>query len=59
MSSSAWNAAIERQVPMRIDGHTVYLDLYAPHEMVNVELDGRRGHTSPLDRDLISTATSP
>jgi very-short-patch-repair endonuclease len=41
----------QRQVPVRLPGHTVYLDLYAPAEKLNIELDGDGSHTSPADRE--------
>lgn len=37
--------------PIRLPGHTVYLDLYAPAEKVNIELDGGATHSSPADRE--------
>lgn len=40
-----------RQVPIRLPGRTVYLDLYADAEKVNIELDGDAVHTSPADRE--------
>jgi very-short-patch-repair endonuclease len=40
-----------RQVRMRLDDRTAYLDVYAEDEMVNFELDGRGGHLSAADRE--------
>jgi very-short-patch-repair endonuclease len=40
-----------RQVRVRLEGRTAYLDVYAEDEMVNFELDGRDGHVSPADRE--------
>jgi very-short-patch-repair endonuclease len=41
----------QRQVPVRLPGRNVYLDLYAPAEKLNIELDGDGTHTSPADRE--------
>jgi very-short-patch-repair endonuclease len=40
-----------RQVPVMIGHRTVYLDLLAEDEMVNIELDGHRGHHTRADRE--------
>lgn len=39
------------QVPVRVNGRTVYLDRLFEAELVNVELDGRKYHSSPRDRE--------
>ena len=38
-------------MPVRLDGCTVYLDVFAEEEKVNFELDGREGHVSKADRE--------
>jgi very-short-patch-repair endonuclease len=43
--------ALQRQVPMRIGSRSVYLDVYAPAEKVNFELDGSHAHQSTTDRE--------
>jgi very-short-patch-repair endonuclease len=40
-----------RQVPVRLDGRLVYLDVFAEEEKVNFELDGRDGHVTRADRE--------
>jgi very-short-patch-repair endonuclease len=40
-----------RQVPVRLRSRTVYLDLYAEAEKVNIELDGDAVHASSADRE--------
>lgn len=40
-----------RQVPVRLDGRLVYLDVFAEDEKVNFELDGRDGHVTKADRE--------
>jgi very-short-patch-repair endonuclease len=40
-----------RQVPVRLDGRLVYLDVFAEEEKVNFELDGRDGHVTKADRE--------
>lgn len=40
-----------RQVPIRLDGRIVYLDLYADSERANFELDGARWHTDRRQRE--------
>jgi hypothetical protein len=42
---------IERNVPVRVDGRTIYLDTYCPEARVNFELDGAKYHTSARDRE--------
>ncbi len=42
---------LRRQVPVRLGERTVYLDLYAERERVDIELDGERWHTGPDDRE--------
>ncbi|GIJ49078.1 hypothetical protein Val02_59640 [Virgisporangium aliadipatigenens] len=44
---------LRRQVPIRLDrmGRTVYLDVFAERERVDVELDGARWHTSGEARE--------
>jgi hypothetical protein len=39
------------QVPVRVNRHTVYLDVFDPEVRVNFELDGAKYHTSPADRE--------
>jgi very-short-patch-repair endonuclease len=41
----------QHQVPMRVHGRNVYLDLYARVEKLNIELDGDGSHSSPADRE--------
>jgi very-short-patch-repair endonuclease len=40
-----------RQVPVRLDDRTVYLDVYAEAEKVNFEVDGTGSHTTLADRE--------
>ncbi len=40
-----------RQVPVRLGSRTVYLDMFAEAERVNIELDGAAWHSSPSDRE--------
>jgi very-short-patch-repair endonuclease len=42
---------MRRQVPVRIDGRTVYLDVYDEIGRVNFELDGAKYHASARDRE--------
>jgi Protein of unknown function (DUF559) len=42
---------VERNVPMKIDRRTIYLDIYARQAQVNFELDGTKWHTSTRDRE--------
>jgi very-short-patch-repair endonuclease len=44
--------AFGRQVRMRIGSRTVYLDLYAERERVNIELDGATTHGDPRQREI-------
>jgi very-short-patch-repair endonuclease len=46
--------AFERQVMIRLDGRTIYLDTFAPVELVNFELDGAASHgaSDQRERDL-------
>jgi len=41
----------ERQVRVRLDGRTFYLDVLAPEERVNFELDGAASHGAPDQRE--------
>lgn len=41
-----------RQVPVRLGSRTVYLDLYAEPERVNIELDGASTHGDPRQREI-------
>ncbi|MET8363956.1 DUF559 domain-containing protein [Micromonospora sp. NPDC005194] len=40
-----------RQVPVRLGRRTVYLDMYAERERVNIELDGSTTHGDPRQRE--------
>ncbi len=42
----------QRQVPIRLGTRTVYLDLYAEPERVNIELDGATTHGDPRQREI-------
>ncbi|MFD0783215.1 DUF559 domain-containing protein [Micromonospora azadirachtae] len=42
----------QRQVPVRLGPRNVYLDLYAEHERVNIELDGATTHGDPRQREI-------
>jgi len=46
--------AMERQVPVRVGGRTIFLDLLHRPTATNLELDGTKWHdgTSPRERDL-------
>ena len=44
--------AFQRQVRIRIGRRTVYLDLYAERERVNIELDGAASHGDPRQREI-------
>ncbi|HEX5596938.1 MAG TPA: DUF559 domain-containing protein, partial [Micromonosporaceae bacterium] len=44
--------AFQRQVPVRLGQRTVYLDLYAKRERVNIELDGATTHGDPRQREV-------
>jgi hypothetical protein len=43
--------AVERNVPVKVGGRTVYLDVYCRDARVNFELDGAQWHGSPRDRE--------
>ncbi|MEU3453453.1 DUF559 domain-containing protein [Micromonospora sp. NPDC006766] len=42
----------QRQAPIRLGSRTVYLDLYAEPERVNIELDGAITHGDPRQREI-------
>jgi very-short-patch-repair endonuclease len=42
----------QRQYPVRVEGRTVYLDVYAERERVDFELDGAASHGSPAQREI-------
>ncbi|MDG9673771.1 DUF559 domain-containing protein [Micromonospora sp. DH14] len=44
--------AFRRQVPVRVGRRTVYLDMFAERERVNIELDGATTHDSPGQREF-------
>ncbi|MFI5924649.1 DUF559 domain-containing protein [Micromonospora sp. NPDC051543] len=44
--------AFVRQAPVRVGGRTIYLDMFAEAERVNVELDGATSHGDPADREI-------
>ncbi|MFC7710501.1 endonuclease domain-containing protein [Micromonospora lupini] len=44
--------AFRRQVPMRLGRRTVYLDMFAERERVNIELDGATTHGDPRQREI-------
>lgn len=44
--------AFRRQVPMRLGRRTVYLDMFAERERVNIELDGSTTHGDPRQREI-------
>ena len=44
--------AFRRQVPVRVWRRTVYLDMFAEGERVNIELDGATTHGSPGQREI-------
>ncbi|NJP34410.1 DUF559 domain-containing protein [Micromonospora thermarum] len=41
-----------RQFRLRLDRRTVYLDLYAERERVDIELDGATAHGNPRQREI-------
>jgi len=41
-----------RQVPIRIGRRTIYLDMFAERERVNIELDGATTHGDPRQREI-------
>lgn len=43
--------SFKRQVPVRVDGRTFYLDVWAPEERVNFELDGAAPHGAREQRE--------
>jgi very-short-patch-repair endonuclease len=44
--------ALVRQAPIRVGGRTIYLDVFAEAERVNVELDGATTHGDPAEREI-------
>ncbi|MET7707564.1 DUF559 domain-containing protein [Micromonospora sp. NPDC005413] len=44
--------AFRRQVPMRLGLRTIYLDMFAERERVNIELDGSTTHGDPRQREI-------
>ncbi|WP_433533776.1 DUF559 domain-containing protein [Micromonospora sp. CA-249363] len=44
--------AFVRQAPVRIGGRTVYLDMFAEAERVDIELDGATSHGDPAEREI-------
>ncbi len=44
--------AFIRQVRVRVGGRTIYLDMFAEAERVNVELDGATTHGDPVEREI-------
>lgn len=44
--------AFRRQVPVRVGRRTVYLDMFAERERVNIELDGATTHGSSSQREI-------
>ncbi|MGC4769887.1 endonuclease domain-containing protein [Micromonospora sp. DT44] len=44
--------AFVRQAPIRVGGRTIYLDMFAETERVNVELDGATTHGDPAEREI-------
>lgn len=44
--------AFRRQVRVRVQRRTMYLDLYAERERVNIELDGATTHGDPRQREI-------
>ncbi|WP_233578105.1 DUF559 domain-containing protein [Micromonospora sp. BL4] len=41
-----------RQVPVRLGRRTIYLDMLAERERVNIELDGAASHGDPRQREI-------
>ncbi|MEV0731306.1 DUF559 domain-containing protein [Polymorphospora sp. NPDC050346] len=41
-----------RQAPIRLGGRTVYLDVYAERELLDIELDGAASHGDPRQREI-------
>ncbi|WFE29729.1 DUF559 domain-containing protein [Solwaraspora sp. WMMD791] len=44
--------AFRRQQMVRVEGRTIYLDVYAERERVDFELDGAASHGSPAQREV-------
>lgn len=44
--------AFRRQMPVRVGQRTVYLDMFAERERVNIELDGATSHGDPRQREI-------
>ncbi|GGR95181.1 hypothetical protein GCM10010169_44690 [Micromonospora fulviviridis] len=44
--------AFRRQVRVRVGRRTMYLDLFAERERVNIELDGATTHGDPRQREI-------
>ncbi|MEU8256932.1 DUF559 domain-containing protein [Micromonospora inaquosa] len=44
--------AFRRQVPVRVGRRTVYLDMFAERQRVNIELDGATTHGDPPQREI-------
>ncbi|MFC7710515.1 DUF559 domain-containing protein [Micromonospora lupini] len=44
--------AFTRQVRVRVGARTIYLDMFAEAERVNVELDGAGTHADPAEREI-------
>ncbi|MCG5470642.1 DUF559 domain-containing protein [Micromonospora sp. LAH09] len=44
--------AFRRQMPVRVRRRTVYLDMFAERERVNIELDGATTHGDPRQREI-------
>jgi very-short-patch-repair endonuclease len=42
----------QRQVRVQVGGRTMYLDVYAEPERVNIELDGATTHGDPRQREI-------
>ncbi|MEU1362940.1 DUF559 domain-containing protein [Micromonospora zamorensis] len=44
--------AFRRQMPIRVGRRTVYPDMFAERELVNIELDGATIHGDPRQREI-------
>ncbi|WP_262285613.1 DUF559 domain-containing protein [Micromonospora sp. MA102] len=44
--------AFHRQARVRVGRRTMYLDLFAERERVNIELDGATTHGDPREREI-------
>ncbi|MCG5437411.1 DUF559 domain-containing protein [Micromonospora foliorum] len=44
--------AFTRQVRVRVGARTIYLDMLAEAERVNIELDGATSHGDPAEREI-------